>query len=378
MKRVLLISSAIDNHILRLIRNVKKYDKENLIEFDILDIYGNNECLSPYVKNLYFKSRHFHNALYNVPVLSRILNMYDAKWTVRDIKHEYDLINIQFFTPFSINAWSELKKIGKDILVTLWGSDVYRIDDKTKEKYKLFFRNVNKFTCLKNKFRDYLQDTFCIPDSKFVDLGYGSEILDLLISYSESKEIAKQKMGYPGCFMITCGYNRSPQQNHEKIIDAIVQVKESLPDNLLLVLPFAYGNAPADYQQGLIDKLKRSNLNYVFIERYLSNEENVQLRYATDYFIHFQKSDAASATVQEHILAGSVVFNAEWLRYKEIEQLGGTPYISFTDEKDLAEHIKSVAAGKESINVLEKCKDYIKHNSWSERGLEWYQYYKDI
>lgn len=378
MKRILLVSSAIDNHILRLIRNVKMHDQGNVIEFDLLDIYGNNECSSPYVNNLYSKSRHFHNALYNVPVLSRIFNKCDAKWTVRDINEKYDLINIQYFTPFSIDAWSDFKKIGKDVLVTLWGSDVYRIDDKTRGKYKEFFKNVKYFSCLKNKFRDYLQDTFCIPDSKFVDLGYGSETLDLLTNYSDSKEIAKKKMGYSGCFMITCGYNRSPQQNHEKIIDAIAQVKGFLPNNLLLVFPFAYGNAPANYQKRLIDKLKRSNLNYVFIERYLSNEENVQLRYATDYFIHFQKSDAASATVQEHILAGSVVFNAEWLRYKEMEQFGGTPYISFIDEKDLAEHIKLVTAGKECVNVVEKCKDYIMHNSWSERGWEWYQYYNEI
>lgn len=378
MKKILLIGSAIDSHLVRLIRSVKQFDVDNCINFDILDVWGSTVCSSSYVGKLYNKKKHFGPICYKIPILSRFVNYYDNKKTIKELASDYDLINIHYITPFTIHVWSDLRKKSKRILISPWGSDLYRIDENVKKKYKVFFTKVPLLSCPQGRFRTYIQDNFAIPQSKLLDLGFGSETIDSIMAYSREKETAKEEMGYPGKFVITCGYNRVPAQNHIKIIQSIIAVKEYLPKNLLLVFPFTYGNASDNYKKSLIGLLSKNKFDYCFIESYLTNDKNACLRYSTDIFIHFQDTDAASASIIEHILAGSIVLNADWLRYPELEQFGECPYICFSDENDLSNKLKDVVLKNTKVIVNNKCMEYIKKKSWHEVGRQWFQFYKSL
>lgn len=378
MVKILLIGSVSDSHLLRLIRNVKRYDSDNRITFDVFDIWGecNTDC--QYICSLYYHKRHFPDRLYRIPKVGNLLRIFDCKLSFSQVKENYDLVNIHYVTDYSYYVWNKIKSVTKRTLISPWGSDIYRICNNEKKRIYRILHDADFISAPKIRFRDDIEKFFNIPDSKFLNLDFGSETIDAIIDFKEDKHQAKILFGHPDSYIITCGYNRIKEQNHKGIIESLGTIREYLPENHLVVFPFTYGYCTDNYKGELISLLDGYRLRYLFIDNFLTNEENAYLRYASDIFIHYQTTDANAGSVHEHILAGSTVLNGEWLRYTETESHGGTPYVSFKDKEDLSRKLVQVILGKISTDVTEGCREFIRSNAWSRRGREWFDYYTSL
>ena len=104
----------------------------------------------------------------------------------------------------------------------------------------------------------------------------------------------------------------------------------------------------------------------------MSDIEVAKLRYATDIYINAQITDAFSASMQEYLFSGAIVFNPRWLSYPEISEFG----LSCIEYNDISEIPKAIS---KALSV-EKCRKpensiIYKHTSWNEVKKGWEKSY---
>lgn len=376
--KILLLGSVQDAHLNRFINNLKLADKTDSISIDVFDIWGVNENNNRYINNLYSVRFHFKSFLYNIPVLSSLCHIIDYRISFRKVSNQYDIVNIHYVTALSYYILDMIKCRTAKIVVTPWGSDIYRIKESDKGKVRKVLKNGYAITYPHDRMKYDIQKIFSLGSAVFVQMYFGSETIDSLLHMPYNQTEAKEKLGFAKKYIIVCGYNRVPEQNHENIITALVGVKKRLPNNTMLVFPFNYGICPNNYKIYLTSKLMESGFEYRFFDNYLTNEENALLRISADMFIHIQTTDANSATIQEFLLTDTVVFNGAWLKYPLLEQHNQMPYIRVDSINDLSSKIVQYFNGNILVSVSNECKEIINSNSWSNRGKEWFNYFKKI
>jgi len=122
--------------------------------------------------------------------------------------------------------------------------------------------------------------------------------------------------------------------------------------------------------------LSNSGFEYIVYEEYLENSEILNIRLATDIFIHIQDTDAYSATIQEFLLTDTIVFNGAWTRYPNLET-NGIPYLLVNNISDLDHDILGYLNKSRTCHISEDCKKTIKTLSWNNKGKEWYHFLKE-
>lgn len=370
MKRdILIVGNAHDKHLERFVKGLRAQDVSYAI--DMLDISMRYEGI-PNAKlydNAYVINRHFYRGLYRIRGLSKLLKYFDVKKSFKEIKNNYTVINIQSVTIQSYILLKLFKRSCKYMIVTPWGSDVYRISKSMKGKYQKVY-DASEYVCVmpNTKFGDDIIDIFHVPKNKCLELCFGSNILDKVMADNTSKYDAKQKMfGTADIYVITCGYNAAPAQNHFRIVDALALAKSRLPQNTLLVFPLTYAKKD-NYLAELEKKVKSIGINYRLLTTYLSDQEMVWLRKSTDMFIHMQQTDAYSSSLHEYLYSKTKVINAEWLSYKELETWG-VPYKPSKFET-LSEDIVEIVNSTENL-ISDRLIKYLIVYSWSYQINEW-------
>lgn len=376
--KILLLGSVRDAHLNRFINNLKLADKTDSIIIDVFDIWGVNENNNKYIRNLYSVRLHFKSFLYNIPVLSSLFHFIDYRISFRKVSNQYDIVNIHYVTDFSYYILDIMKRRTTKIVITPWGSDIYRIKESDKRKVGKVLKNGYAITYPHDRMKSDIQKIFSLDSAAFVQMYFGSETIDYLLNMPYSQIEAKEKLGFAKKYIIVCGYNRVPEQKHGNIITALAAVKNQIPNNTMLVFPFSYGICPNNYKNFLVNKLKESGFEYKFFDNYLTDEENALLRMSADMFIHIQTTDANSATIQEFLLTDTVMFNGAWLKYPLLEQHNQIPYIKVDSMEDLSSKIALYFNGSVLVSVSNECKEIINSNSWINRGKEWFNYFKKI
>ena len=98
----------------------------------------------------------------------------------------------------------------------------------------------------------------------------------------------------------------------------------------------------------------------------------------SDCMIHAQITDALSASVQEILYAGKLVFNPEWLEYEEIDKRG-VFYKKYKDFKELEELFVNYVNGgisAEEKKLLEDNKRLLyEYSSWEILKDKWLSLY---
>lgn len=117
-------------------------------------------------------------------------------------------------------------------------------------------------------------------------------------------------------------------------------------------------------------KLDELGIEYQIYDSYLTDDEVVNLRKSTDLFIHMQVTDAYSSSLQETLICGQKVINAEWLRYKELELLG-LPYRLANFENLSASIINELNNERSFVDISNVLKQY----TWSYQLVEWNKLY---
>lgn len=371
--KVLLIGSLCDDKwIGSLIRELKKNQN---VEIDFFHIVTTNKPLSQasdLCLNIYRAKKHFPSFLYKLPGFYNLLSLADVPLSLKKFLNKreniYDVINIHYPQNKVLRCWKDLTKVSSATIITPWGSEILRISRLSQRLMARYIAHYDYVMSSDNpRFKSQMQSILHIPEEKFVQCDFGSEMIDELCNSTITKSEAKSHFGIDNQYTIVCGYNAGIAQNHIKIIDAIAQVKDKLPKNIMIVLPMTY-NINHSYMAEVERKLIGYKLNYIILKKYLSNADMVCLRKCADMFVHAQNTDANSVSLAEHLLCDNVVVNASWLRY-ENREIWGIPYYLFDTFEELPGTIENAYKGG-SI-VPEQLKKSIASEGWNSVINKW-------
>lgn len=371
--KVLVVGNIYDNHLVRFVSNLKIENPD--VEIDVLPIYRSGE-VPERAKNAVTKVFWIDELESSNKLVRAIIKIKRLKKLVMQlsVNRHYDIINIQYPTTESYFMIDDFKKMGKVILVTPWGSDVYRSGRITRRLLKSIFDKADYVCGTGNRFSMDVQHIFSIPNNKMVSLDIGSESIDYFVENKDvvSQQAAKVKLGIKSDYIITCGYNAHTEQNHLAIIEAINERRREFPKDLLLLFPMTYPPNP-QYISEVKQKAKQYNLNTRFFENFLNLEELFLMRQVTDMFIHVQSTDANAASVQEYILLNKNVVNGGWLRYSELEK-HGLPYHVVESLPNLSQTIVD-AYHKGNKQISEETLQYIVSYGWKPWIKKWNEFF---
>ena len=315
-----------------------------------------------------------------IPKLKTLVNMY------RKVKKEadngmFDVIHIHsvpsnFMVTF-LNKF--IVRFGKRIVCTFWGSDLL---SKTKEQLMKAIPCLDKAKCISyssDGMDRYFHDVFGdIYNDKIVRAKFGISIYDVIdkVKSHKSKDECKEFFGIEkDKISVMIGYNGSIRQNHLKVINELSTLDNETLNKLNIVIQLSYGLTSNEYRQNIIDEISKINVKHVIIDDFLNKEKSAMLRIATDIFIHAQKSDAFSASIQECVYAGSVLINPEWIVYKEFDDIG-IDYIIYRSFNELPLIIKDISDGNVNIYNADKVKELYEKYSWNAVKKDWIKLYK--
>ena len=379
--KVLLIGDVQGIHLIRLVSHLIRINPRLRV-----DIFNISKSTKEYpegavVFNQIFQpKKHFPSWIYKIsflqPLFSRLLDL-RLSFSKAFRYSKYDIINIHFISPESFFLMPLYRRIAKTVLSSPWGSDMYR----NKYLYKIMVKKVLDWSDVvsapKIQFRDDIKRLFHVPERKFVELGFGADMIDVIIKNSRiSRNEAKERIGLADRFLVTCGYNGLKPQHHTEIIQALVQVRGDLPENLHLLLPMTYG-ATEKYIREIDDLLKTHQFQYTIFDRFLPDEKLLHIRKASDMFIHAQPSDAFSASMQEYLLCDAIVVNGHWTRYPDFEKFG-MPYYLYNSFEELPACILKAYRQEENIQISPELKDFIQKKGWLHLAGEWNSVYEEI
>lgn len=372
---LLIIGNIYYGHIQRFIKNLKNVNK--YVQIDVLSVAKQNEPVTEDILNLINNVSYFPQVKSSgrFSFLARLLlqKRYIHKLL---IGKKYDFINIHYPTYnlyFSIN---DFEKASKNILITPWGSDVYRTKGLKLFFLKKLFKRASYICCNDNRFGDDLKSIFKITDMQAVKLDIGSETIDYINKYRFiiSQEEAKISLGYKDKYVITCGYNASEGQQHKEFIRAVSQIRNKLPNNILLVFPLTYPSGKETYISSLKELLDKEKLDYLLFTDYLTVHSLFLLRQSTDLFVHIQVTDANSASILEYLLCEKKILNGSWLKYKELCGVHGVPYFEVDNITELPKALIDVAS-KEKKTIDQKVIDYIVSYGWEAWSHKWNDFF---
>ena len=374
---ILIVGNAYSPHISRIIKHI--YQNTDLINIDFYNYSKAKEHtpeISEFCNNIYYRASFFPAILYKIPFLNTVLSLLDFKYTIKKkINKSFDFIHIHYITIHSIFFSKLYRRHSKVLVLSAWGSDVLRASPLKIHFMKNLFNKMNYITLSKTGYRDKIQSIFKFPDSKIIDVRIGSEMIDMLYKNQDiNKTESKKRLGFEDKYIITIGYNGAKAQNHLNVIEQINLIKDSLPINLFLMLPMTYPSENQEYISEVKSKIEEYNIPYVIYDKYLSNEILLLVRKCTDIFIHAQQTDAAAASVQEYILADSLILNAAWLDYPHLEKFGEV-YFTFETFDAIGKKLLYAIKNKEAVKVPEALKIELYNRGWEKSINPWIDFY---
>ncbi len=128
----------------------------------------------------------------------------------------------------------------------------------------------------------------------------------------------------------------------------------------------------------LEQSLKDIECGYKIFTEFMDDTETMKLRTVTDLFIHAQRTDALSASVQEYLFAKKLLLNPSWIEYQEFKKMG-IYYWEYHEFDELPKLLKKYVA----FGLQEDQKMRLKGNqeliaaysSWESSSEEWKKLY---
>ena len=378
--KILLARTSYDAHLNRFVRRLKQYNPN--VTIDVLTSVQKKEIpddIKQHASNVFFYKLSGGHILTRLTFLKYFLDGMFLRKTIKRIAKDshYDIINIHYPTIEFSYAINVMRKIANAIVLSPWGSDVYRINKLQQRKLKELYQKSDWITGLDNKRFWYdIAKIFNVPIEKIIHLNIASETVDYMathleiISQNQAKEILKVKDQY----VITCGYNGNPAQQHKAIIEAIAKIKNDLPSQFVLLFPVTYGGNKK-YIDELKEDVSRNGINAVFLERYMNMEEMFYLVQATDVFIHIQTTDSDSLCVKEYLFCKKKVVHGSWIEYDDFKKYPPEPFYKVDNINDLDSVIVDAVNGPARFASNEWWNEFKNsgYNYWMPKWDSFYQ-----
>ena len=259
-----------------------------------------------------------------IPRLRGLINTFFREKAMERLAENYSIIDIHFFSPIYDRLIPELRRRSKKIKITIWGSDLYRVDSKRREEQRVIYHMVDiiqiETTQISNDFLKYFPEF----ESKIRIAHFGIIQLDIIsrLVRKTSYNFYRRELKLPEeKIILTCGTNGSEGHQHLKMLDCIDGLSAEIKEKLFLVIPMTYGGSKS-YIAKVHKKVKSMSLPYRLPDSYLSLKDLCQYRIISDITLTIQVSDALASAIQEHIYAGDILIAGDWLPYGVLNDNG--------------------------------------------------------
>lgn len=297
-----------------------------------------------------------------------------------------DVIHLHF--PKHIFAlFTKYLKKDYELIVTYWGSDIYRIDKwMDHEIQKSLLKNSSIITSatqeiefailtrfgfsLKNKIRN----ARFIHDNSYYEIS--SKLItktDWIADFKSTLEINPVKT------VILFGHNAHWENNHRKFLECLSKLPSTISDKYHIIFPLTYGDKTGVYTDEIIAKSKNIEASFTFLTEYLNWEELAKLKIISDVYIHCPTTDGLSAFLTEFLYTNNLAIVGAWLPYKTFTnfKLG---YLTFSDFLELEELLLSLEERIISTNELRNRNRLLIDENFSLEKIsnEWVHAFKEI
>ncbi len=315
--------------------------------------------------------RRMLSPLLRIAIIRKALSPLLASLLLRRVARGYDMLDFHYF---SVDYMPYMWSPSRPYAISIWGSDFYRERPFIQRlKAKLYRRALYVRVATEAMGRDVL--------SRFPDLdgcievaNFGVELLEEIDLLRGSAKSLVPESERDGRLVLTCGYNGSPAQRHQAILEAISRLSDTQKERIFLYLPLTYGLTP-EYRAELIARLQELALPYRLFEQRLSDGDMALLRLETDVVVNIQTTDALCASLTQHLYAGNVLIAGDWLPY-EIYPQTGVYYLPTTIEA-LPIHLATCIDGYEQqSHATERNPERLRQwASWQVAGRRLYELY---
>jgi len=362
MRKILFVGNANSFLIFQLARHIKMVHpswridilSEHLFElenapYDNIFAVDNNH---PYAKKKYIKAWYLASQL---------------KKLIKQLDNDYDCIQILYLSSAYRFIWSKMKRLASKKVVTVFGGDFYKANFFMKSLMSKIVSDSDVISATNPDTLVEFSNYFNVPETKKQLVRFGLSILDEIDSLSQ-REISEWKVKNTipeGKITIACGYNKSPNQNLQELIQVIILESELLSR---CVFCFQFAGEETSYTRRVINLLNENHVDFrIFSERF-SDRELAIYRRAMNLMIQVQATDSFSGAMQEHLYAGSFVITGKWLPYAVLDDEG----VDYLRVNSIDEVGKAISENLERIPNKDKNKSVIAgFSKWSTTINSW-------
>jgi len=314
------------------------------------------------------------------PKFGYIAKLCFLQHTYRKFKGQYDICHIHYNLKEYSGIPRTIRRIGRKLAVTIWGSDFYKRNDRDRRIQEKIYTRADRIIfaneTVKKDFLDYYGHKF---EKQCHILRFGLRPLDHIQKLlDEDIATSKKRLNIsPDTLIITCGSCATPNQNHDKILQALLSVQKKLPSNVLCVFPLTYGHS--EYRKKIIPLLNQAPFPTHILDNFLSEDNVARLRKMTDIVINVQETDQLSGAMTEHLYAGSVVLAGGWLPY-DIWKEKGAFFLTVNRMEKLGDRIEEALMNLETYKTKAERNASIAFEigSWTKNIPHWISLYHSL
>jgi hypothetical protein len=287
----------------------------------------------------------------------------------------FDAVNIHYADPIYRHLARTLKRHGKKLITTIWGSDFLRAGPSDLQDLGYTLDASDIVTLANPEILRRLIARYPGVSDRARVVRFGMKSLDVItgLQQSESREETRKKLGIPsGKVVVACGYNGKPAQRHIMIADAFAKLPPDVKSRLFALFPMRYNN-DLTYLEEVKKSLESTRVEYRILEGEISFEDNCRIRVASDYVVNIQTTDMLSHSLQEHMFAGSSMIVGNWLPYGDFEEMG-IPLQKVGSVEEISAALEKAALGgirgRPRPPYADRLYDY---SSWSSNIGKWFE-----
>lgn len=295
---------------------------------------------------------------------------------------QYDIIHVHgvwFYVPFT----NKLKEHARRLFISFWGSEnvsgtVWNSHKIFDRKLKRFLKSVDGITGTKARLEVFHH---LYPKTSLYQAKLGAASMERILELNQiqTKAVSKKYWNISeDKITVLIGYSGKRLHNHLEIIKEFTKHPE-VKDRIHILAPMTRG-ADVSYVGEVESALEDSSLSYTLLkDRFLSDEDIAQLRFATDIVFQFASRDAYSRSIIECICAGAILVYGDWIKYQQLLSDDHFEAIVATDIEQGIEIVQDYIQSKDKYlaiaerNIHSSGKKFL----WSECIKDWVDIYTD-
>lgn len=314
---------------------------------------------------------------------------YRAVKTFKDLlsREHFDIVVVNQIPVYADDLVEIAHERGVKIALVPFGSDILRVSELTKGRLKRAFCGADA-VCGRPKTGTMIaaQEVYHVPDKKIREqklIVKGVQTLSELKGKKSRKEMMAELSIPYSDYNIVCGYSGRESHRHRVIINALIKVKDVLPEGYQIIFPMTYGAGVhheliIKYASELKSICETEGLKAFFKTDYMSEEQLAFLHLVTDLFIEIQPTDNGNAFMIEALYAENQIITGRWLNYQQFEQFG-KPYYLIEDPEDLPEMLEKIFMHKvNKARVPQELLEYFSVPKDFDRSIFWAQLFDTI